>query len=190
MLTRLVYRSIAEIVDGSGQCIITLTDLEGRRALNVLCDDAAKLQHLMRNTPIKERKDRLVEVLGQVYLGDFRSGRFQIHIYDLSAGEYKTLLVDTMGYREYPIRLVDAVLLARVCDVNIFIRADLFMRQYMVYDPNAKRASLPLNILDTEKLEYELERAVNAEDYRFASLLHEELTRRKEELAKRKKESE
>lgn len=168
-------------------CIVTLTDPDERRALNVPCDDATKVQIALRDAPFKSRKSSLVEVFYQIFEKDFRLGRFQVHIIELVAGEYKTLLVDTEGYMEYPIRLVEAVLLARVCDVKIFIRTDLFMRQSTKFDPLSSKTSLPLNILTTERLEQELERAVNDENYRLASVLQEELDKRKEELSKQNK---
>ena len=38
--------------------------------------------------------------------------------------------------------------------------------------------SIPINTLDTDRLNLELERAIEAEDYMLASYLHEELQRR------------
>ena len=51
-------------------------------------------------------------------------------------------------------------------------------KQSTPYVPDTQGISIPINTLDDEHLSRELEKAIEAENYRLASTLHEELQRR------------
>jgi hypothetical protein len=51
-------------------------------------------------------------------------------------------------------------------------------RQSTPYNPDVRGISVPINTIDLERLNQELDRAIEAEDYRLASYLHEEILRR------------
>lgn len=184
MRTRLVYKNLFEIVDGEGTAIVSLTDEAGRRALNVTIDKLTKYQLAMRNLDFEQRKDCLPEVLCWLFGRTLNADRFEIMVVDLVAGEYKAVLLDTDTYYEYHLRMGDAVLLARISNIPIYMRTDLFMRQSVKYDEKSNRTALPINILPTQKIRYELDRAVQEEDYRRASLLRDVLNERLKEEGK------
>jgi len=76
------------------------------------------------------------------------------------------------------IRMSDAVLLSVISRIPLYIDATLMQRQSTPYNPDVRGISVPINTIDLERLNQELDRAIEAEDYRLASYLHEEILRR------------
>lgn len=177
--TRLHFKSIGEMLGGDGLGIVTLVDDEETHALNAFCDRAMKGQIALRNAPAGQRSELLPEVLVALY-GPSMRHRFEIEIYSLVGEEYATLLLDKTDYTEHPMRLADAVLLHRIADIPVYIDANLFKRQGIKYDPTSNKTAIPLNIVDTAKVKEELQKAIDAENYRVASILRDELKRRGE----------
>ena len=53
------------------------------------------------------------------------------------------------------------------------------LKQSSPYSENQMQMPIPINSLDTKKLQEELDKAINSENYRLASHLKEELDKRK-----------
>ena len=79
-----------------------------------------------------------------------------------------------------PIRASDAILLAQIAQLEVFMEERLFMRQSVPYELGKSKVALPLNALTSEMLEEALQRAIENENYELASNLRDELNRRKE----------
>lgn len=175
MRTRLVYKNTFEIVDGS-LAIITLTDMEERRAINIT---ASKMMGgmLTLTHPAVSLPGVLCAMLGMPE----NASRYEITITDLVRGQYQAVVTDTDTFREYPIHADDGILLMRLSSIPLYIRSDLFMRQSVKYEPGSNRTSLPVNILPTRKLREELDKAIKEEDYRRASVFRDVLNERLKE---------
>lgn len=175
---RLVFGGIAEAIGCNGLAIVQLTDIERTRAICVVCDQNMKYQIGLRTAHAATGK-LLPEVLVAV-LGDIAdANRFEINIYNLVDGEYKTVVQDSNSLREYPIRLSDAIVLALISNSSIFMEESLFYSQSMPYKETAGSLSIPINSLAEDELLAELKKAVDNENYRLASLIQAELKKRK-----------
>lgn len=177
--TELVFNGISEIVGGQGIAVIVLTDVERRRALNVVCDDTMKHLIGIRMSDLSLRYNQFPEVLSQMLADNVDLSRYEITIHDIVEGEYKTMIMNVDTLSSYPIRLSDAVMLSIIIRIPIYIDERLMQRQCSVYRENSNRMAIPINTISTDKLEEELRKAISEEEYRLASLIKEELNRRK-----------
>lgn len=176
--TRLIFKSISEIVGGDGMAVIILTDMDEKRAISVVCDGAMMYQIGIRKSDNKEKSKFLPEVMASM-LCDFTDiTRFEINIHNIVDGEYKTTIMNIDTLDLHQIRLSDAILLSIVANVPIYIDSQLMYKQSSFYRGASDRMAIPINTLDTEKLKEELGKAVENEDYRLASQIKEELSKR------------
>lgn len=176
--TRLFFKSISEIVGGNGIGVITLTDGGESRAITVVCDAAMKYQLGLRSVDWRQRAHLLPEALILVLSRLTNLGDFEMGINSLVDGEYKVTLLNTQTLDMCQLRLSDAVLLSRISDIPLYIDDELFNRQGAPYVGDSDRMAIPINTLSTERLKEELRRAVEREDYRFASVLKNEINNR------------
>ena len=174
----LVYKDMSEIVGSDGFTIVRLTDADEQRALCIICDKLISDQLNLRFTNVPGREQMLPEVLWAMLKEQGLSG-FELMITGIEDGHYCVVLINrhTLSYK--PIRMSDAVLLHVISRVPIFISNDLMNRQCSAYTPGATGISIPINTMGMKQLNKELARAIEAEDYRLASHLHEEITRRR-----------
>lgn len=176
--TELIYNGISEIVGGNGMAIVILTDVERRRALNVVCDDVMKNQIGIRDSGWDVRYRFLPEVMLQMLTDCADISRYEITIHDIVEGEYKTMIVNLDTLNSYAIRLSDAILLSRISKIPIYIDETLMRKQCSVYNGNTNRMAIPINTISTDKLREELDKAVEEENYRLASVIKDELNKR------------
>lgn len=177
---RLIYCGISEVVGGKGMAVVQLADAGKHRALSVVCDGMMKYQIGLRQALPGVSERLLPEVLVSMLRDNVGMGKFEICVYNLADGEYKTVVQDTETLQEYPIRISDAILLSLVGDIPMMMEESLFIVQSMPYAGHADRLAIPINTLDTKKLAIELQKAISEEDYRLASQIQDELNRRKE----------
>lgn len=177
--TRLYFKSVADIVGGNGIGVITLTDASELRAITVVCDAAMKYQVGLRSTDWRKREKLLPEVLLSMLSAVADLSSFEMNIYTVVEGEYKVTLLDADSLHMSKIRLSDAVLLARISEIPLYIDDELFSRQGAPYNGDSNRMAIPINTLPTDKLKEELQKAIEREDYRLAAVLNGELGQRK-----------
>ena len=104
----------------------------------------------------------------------------EITVYDIRDGQYLVSLMNSDNYFIRQIRMSDAILLHVISNIPISIDKKLMQAQSVPFRPNVERVSIPINVLETDKLREELGKAVEEEDYRLASYINEELKRREE----------
>ena len=177
--TQLVYRSLSEILESDGLAIITLVDQPRMRALHIICDKNMRNQLQMRAKQHDICHMMLPEVLTSMLSDYVSTKKLEIMIYDIHDGQYLTTLMNPDNYAIHQIRLSDAILLHVVANVPIYIDEKLMKSQGVAFQPNETRISIPINTLETEKLETELAKALEEENYRLASFIKEELNKRK-----------
>lgn len=174
---QLFYKDISEIMGSNGFSVVRLTDVDEQRAICVICDKAMSDQMAIRYNHMPGREQMLPEVLLQM-MADEGLGDMELTVYDIVDGQYRVSLFNKRIHLLKSIRLSDAVLLHYIARIPIYIDEDLMIRQSSPYSPGAHGISIPINTLDTEHLNRELERAIAEENYRLASHLHEEIKKR------------
>lgn len=177
---QLVYKSIGEIVGSEELAVITLTDTAEQRAINFVCDHVTKYQLQMHTLQDGSCYNHLPEVLLSMLNDYVKSAKMEMTIYDIKDGQYQVTLmnVDTFSIRK--IRMSDAVLLSMISDVPLYIDEALMERQCIPFQEANTRISIPINTLDIDKLKEALDKAVDEENYRLASVIKDELSRREE----------
>lgn len=180
---QLVYKSVGEIVGSEELAVITLTDTAEQRAINFVCDNVTKCQLQMHTLHNSSCYNHLPEVLLSMLNDYVKSSKMEMVIYDIKDGQYQVTLmnVDTFSIRK--IRMSDAVLLSMISDVPLYIDGALMEQQSIPFQEANTRVSIPINTLDIDKLKEALDKAVDEENYRLASVIKDELGRR--EKAKR-----
>ena len=175
---QLFYRDISEISGSNGFSVVRLTDVNAQRAVCVICDKSMSDQLAIRYNRMPGRHQMLPEVLLQM-MADEGLGSLELDVNDFVDGRYQVNLFNRRLRTMKPIRMSDAVLLHYIARVPIYINEDLMYRLSSPYTSNAYSISIPISALETEHLNRELQKAIEEEDYRLASHLHEELERRK-----------
>lgn len=175
------YRSLSEIVGSAdGMSIITLTDESEERALNIICDKTMAAQLQLRSEQVAICKSLLPEVLTAMLQEYVDLKDLEITVYDIRDGQYLVSLMNSDNYFIRQIRMSDAILLHVISNIPISIDKKLMQAQSVPFRPNVEHVSIPINVLETDKLREELGKAVEEEDYRLASYINEELKRREE----------
>ena len=174
----LMYMGIGEVIDSDGIGIITLTDSNAKRALNIVCDNVMLGQLRLRTTHNDRCRFLLPEVL-MAMLNDYvNPAVLEIVIYGIKDGQYLATLTNTDTFTERKIRLSDAVLLHIIEDVPMYIDKELMDSQSTPFKADMTKITVPINTLGTEQLKESLQQAVDEEDYRLASIIQEELKKR------------
>ncbi len=176
-LVRLVYKSVNEIVGNDDVGILLLTNEEGTRQLSMVCDKHMVYQFRLRLSKAEIVDKLLPEVLWQVVVRSLDM-KFQVIINDLIDGQYKTLLYMPDILQAIPVRASDAILLAHISDIPIFIEENLLLRQSVPYNEDSPGVSVPVNVITTDMLKKALDKAVDEENFEQASQLRDELLRR------------
>ena len=174
---RLFYKDISDIVGSEGFSIVRLIDADEQRTICVICDQNMTAQLSIRHNRVPGREQMLPEVLCSMLLDEGRND-LELMVYDIQDGQYCVTLLNRRTLSLKPIRMSDAVLLHYISKIPLYMDASLMMRQSIPYKPETSGLSIPINTLDTDWLNKELKRAIEAEDYRLASNLHEELKKR------------
>ena len=174
---QLFYKDIADIVGSDGFCIVRLVEKTEQQSLCIICDKTVSGQFSIRLKHPPGTELFLPEVLVGM-LNMTNNSDFEIMVYDIVDGKYKATLLNKRSCMLKSIRISDAVLLHYIARIPFFIEEELMQRQSTPYVPETEGISIPINTLDSEHLNRELEKAIEAENYRLASTLHEELQRR------------
>jgi hypothetical protein len=174
---QLFYKDIADIVGSDGFCIVRLVEKTEQQSLCIICDKMVSGQFSIRLKHAPGTEQFLPEVLVGM-LNMTNNNDFEIMVYDIVDGKYKATLLNKRTCMLKSIRISDAVLLHYIAHIPFYIEEELMQRQSTPYVPETEGISIPINTLDNEHLNRELEKAIEAENYRLASTLHEELQRR------------
>lgn len=177
---RLCFASVSEIVGTDDLALIILCDEQHERQISIVCSRimAYQLDMRVKKMPITELM--LPEVLSKVIAGQ-SDIRYYLLISSVSQGQYNTVIVNADTFEMTPIRVSDAVLLS---NIPLYIDERLMIQQSVPYRKPSEdmKVSLPMNTMSVEMLDKALKRAISEENYEQASLLSEELKRRKEDL--------
>ena len=174
---RLIFKSVTEIVGSDDVGLLILVDEQQQRQLTIPCDRNMLYQFSLRVQKVPITNRMLPEVLWQVIRSQTML-RFEILINDLIEGQYRAVLYNVETLEPILIRISDAMLLAYVSDIPIYIDEKLMKKQSVKHVHNAQGMSIPVNTLTDEMLKKALNKAIEEEHYELASLLRDEMTRR------------
>lgn len=177
---QLIYEGVSQIVGGPELGLLVLSDLTHTRQIAIVCDKHMEYELGLR-TGEKSVTERLFpEVLCSVN-PMMTSEHYEILFNSIVGGQYKALLVNKDDLTLTPIRASDAILLAHVAKLNIFMEEHLFKRQSVDSSVSQNKMALPLNALSFEMLHHALEKAIEDENYELASMLRDEMKNRAKE---------
>jgi hypothetical protein len=171
---RLRFENIQQVVGNDDLSVIMLTDENRKRALSIICDGQMSRQLVMRLQSPDRCRQMLPEVLVQMLPGEY-----EIMIYGIYDGQYQVVLEDRHHESYSRLRISDAILLNIISRYPLYIEESLMLHQSIPFDENAKGVAIPINTMDSRRLNMALERAISEEDYELASQLRDELKRRK-----------
>ena len=174
---QLFFLDISEIVGSEGFSVVRLADHDKRRLICFICDKPMTEQITLRMKHVSETNHMLPEVLSKLLFG-LTGSHWELVIHEVFNGQYRVVLHNILTNTMEHLRMSDAVLLHYISKIPLYIEETLMIHQSTAYNPHAMGISIPINTLDTDRLNLELERAIEAEDYMLASYLHEELQRR------------
>lgn len=176
---RLIFKGISEIVGGDELGLLVLTDPASTRQLTIVCDKQMEYQFGIRigKAPITDKM--LPEALWKMMR--MKSGEdYELVIYDIQEGQYKAVMTDRQSLHSVQIRASDAILMAYISSIPLYIEEKLMMRQSVPFSKNPVGMSIPVNAISTDMLRQALDKAVDEENYELASHLRDELNKRKD----------
>lgn len=177
---KLQVMGVSEIVGAFGVSILMLANEEQSRIMTVICEQSIGREIALRQTDAPGLSRRLPETLCSM-LPFLNAENYELHIYDVYGGEYKCALTHRYDGSQTPIRMSDGVLLALVAKLDILIGHHLFLQQSILYNKESHSMAIPINVLNKKMLEQALEKAVDEENYEMASVLRDELRKRKDD---------
>ncbi len=177
-----MYNMIRIPVDASGMGILLLGDLEETRTLAIACDDCTyNFFYLHYCGEYQEITSRAIPRVLWGILKEKGPCNFEIDIKDLVDGEYDTDLVSLDTGKRYPMRVTDALFLAHIGELPIYINDDLLAPASGPEEFQVNSVASILKLIETPLLEEMLESVLEREDYEMASKIRDELNARKEQ---------
>lgn len=175
---QLYIKAVTQLRQFGNVGLVVLTDDRQSKHVSILCDaeELGGLEGCFKNKLNAE--DTLVSVLWGIISAN-TSQHYEVFVAGIKEGKYQILLQNDTMTERYRLAPVAALTLAFVAILPIYMRAELFERQSMDFNPNTDKMALPLNVLNTELLEHALHRAIDSEDYKMASAIKQEMDNRK-----------
>lgn len=173
----LTFKSLSRIVGNDDIGLLLLADDEERRQITISCDKGMLYEFGLRMKQVPVTKSLLPEALWQMLRMQGNSD-FEILVFGIDDGQYQCILTNRETLDTVSLRASDAVLLAFIAKIDIFIEESLFQRQSLPYSKESHGLSLPVNAISTGMLHTALDHAVEEENYELASQIRDELRKR------------
>ncbi|MDK7762589.1 DUF151 domain-containing protein [Prevotella bivia] len=174
---KLLYSGITQLVDSSDLYLIVLENMEKTRQIAIVCNEDIERELAKRLVEHADTSTCLPEVMCLIH-PMMNSLHYEILISGITDGNYKAFLINKDDLSYTPIRVTDAILIALVARLEIYIDEQLFRHQSCAININTERVALPINALNTDMLKSALDKAIASEDYESASYIRDELNRR------------
>ena len=171
---KLNFKCVTEIVGTDDVGLLILVDEEEKRQLAIPCD-----QNMLYQFGLRVHKEPITHLLFPEVMWTVISTQtdleFEIVIHDLIDGQYRAILNNKATLDPVPIRISDALLLAYISDVPVYIEEKLMKRQSVEYQQNTPGMAVPVNTITDDMLKRALEKAIEDENYELASHLRDEM---------------
>lgn len=176
---RLFFKSVTEIVGNDDMGLLILVDEGEQRQLTIPCDRNMLYQFGLRVQQVPIANQLLPEVLWQV-ISTQTYLHFEIVINALIEGRYRAVLYNTETLEPVAMRISDALLLAYISRIPVFIDEQLMRTQSVAYRKGAQGMAVPVNTLTDEMLKKAFDKAISEENYELASHIRDEMKRRRQ----------
>ena len=171
-------------LDSSGLGILMLSDFEQTRTLGIPCDKPTYDFFFLHYSNYNELTSKAIpEVLWGI-LKERGLCNFEIDIKDNVDGEYVTDLVSLDTGSRYPMRVSDALLLAHIGELPIYIEENMMCPASGPEEFQINGLASILRLVESPLLKEMLPEALRIEDYELASAIRDELCARGEQLPK------
>ena len=127
------FKGLTEIVGGSKMGLLVLTNQMEDKQIAIVCDKAMAHELNIRIGQNSLRHKLLPEVLCWIN-PDMDTEHYEILFNSIEDGQYKVVLINKLTFEMTPIRASDAILLAQIAQLEIFMEERLFMRQSVPYE--------------------------------------------------------
>ena len=174
------FFDMQQVLGGEGLAIARMLDEQEKRSLNVVIDEAMSTQLTLRAVNNQECERMLPEALCSLLKQSVGGQPLESTVYAIHKGQYQVMLLNRLNYLSVPIRISDAILLSVTGDVPFYVDTQLMANQCTVFDRDAQGVGLPINTLDSQRLNELLEKAISEENYELAAHVRDELEQRKE----------
>lgn len=171
------FIGLSQVVAASHMGLLVLADEAKTRQVAIVCDGMIEREFIrrMKNDKLNERL--LPEVMCTV--NPLMTGEhYEVFFNTIREGQYRAMLLCKDDFSLTPIRASDAVLLAQVAKLDMYMEEHLFKMQSAPYHKNEGKMSLPINALTDQMLLEALSKAIEEENYELASIIHEEIGKR------------
>lgn len=159
--------------------IISLTDEKEERAISILT--SRDMAYTFRDMDAHDKK--LISTLPFLlsFLLDQEGGFHHcIQFHGIKDRGIKAELVDLISQKNYPINPDEAVLLARIAELDMFADIDTFRYFSTPFGKDSMRVALPIMSLPDKMLQMALKDAINTENYESAGYIRDEIKRREQ----------
>ena len=179
-MTRLYYVDANLIAGTDDLGVILLADADTQRGISIVCEKLMVDQLQQRQSGKVDTARHLPEVLWTIIRRSEES-KYRILFSNMQEERYIVFLYDETRSAAHAMRASDAVLLAVIANIPIFIDDNLFMRQSIALQRDNQGIRIPINSLTTPMLEDALQRAIEEEQFEHASHIRDEWRRRREQ---------
>lgn len=177
--TLLHFYDLQQVVEGEGMAVVRMLDEKEERSLNVVVDEAMCAQLLIRTSCNPESKLMLPEVLLGMLSQQAEIQPLEATVYGIRGGRYLVMLLNRTTLHSMAIRISDAILLHIIGNVPFYIETQLMAKQCTEFNREAQGVGLPINTLDTPRLNDLLKKAISDENYELAAHVRDELRQRR-----------
>lgn len=175
---KLRFKGFSEIVGTDDMALLILTDEAEERQLVIPCDADTLKQMKMRM--FKQSSEECLPEAMWSFFSQLTYIQTEICINGFHDGVFFTTLEDTLTGKCARIRCSDAILLASISNLPIYVSRELMLSQSVPFEPGQNKVALPINIISEAMLEQSMQKAIDTEDYETAINLRDELNRRKQ----------
>lgn len=178
---KIEFDSICQLAGRTDRGLLILKDTMGERQIAVPCDGDTLHAFAARMGSNRHPNDLLPEALWAV-VGRQVDLSLEIVVTSVTEdGQYEAMLLHSHTMSSHPIRMTEAVLLSFASngEIPIYIDSIIFERHSSLRSADGLTVAVPLDVMSEEMLQEAMDNAVKEENYKLASLLRDELNKRK-----------
>lgn len=172
------YIGLSQVVASAHLGLLILANEAKTRQIAIVCDGKMEREFILRMQDSSLSERLLPEVLCKTN-PLMNAEHYEIFFNTIRDGQYRAMLLCKDDLSLMPIRASDAVLLAQIAKLELFMEEKLFNLQSVPYDQGNGKMALPINALSDQMLADALQKSIEEENYELASVIRDELNKRK-----------
>jgi len=174
----LTVKSVSDVVGAGDVSIVTLENTDTTLCLHIVC--SKDVAHTISESlhPDSQPLPQLAQLLTDILRNEAHCS-LQVVIDDLQDGCYTTRVVSQPSGNSYPIAVASGILLSVAAHLPLLVTRTLLSLAGTT-DSDSNRLRLPITSLTVNMLQLKLQESIDCEDYEQASVIRDELLRRKQ----------